>query len=460
MDNLYEKLEQYSQSDYVPLHMPGHKRQSDKVNLETAYIDITEIDGFDDYHYPEGIIDKIQKQAAKVYGTKETFYLVNGSSCGLLAAISAVTRHKDGIIVARNSHKAVYNAVFVNELKPYYIYPDVDKNTGIFVGMSPKEVRTALDMTDYKVVVITSPTYEGVVSDVASIAEICHEKGAILIVDEAHGAHFNYSNEFPQTAMKNGADIVIESVHKTLPSYTQTALIHVNSDRVDMARLRKYLSVYQTSSPSYVFMAGINKCINYMTSENGRADNKLYISKLKELRNEAGNLKNIKLFVPEGYESDISKIVLYARNKGAFLYEQLLLKYHIQLEMAAKDYVIAMTSVCDKEIWYERFVQALKELDKEIIPAEGYNSIYNLSACVEVSPIDADGMDSENVEFEKSENRICLECIYAYPPGIPILYPGEKITGKIIDEIKDMRKNGIIIKGFSDQRGEYIKCAK
>lgn len=531
MLSLYKKLEQYAKDDYVPMHMPGHKRQFEKFGLpQVAEIDITEIDGFDDYHYPEGIIRDIEEQASHIYGAKKSFYLVNGSTVGILAAISAVANEGDDILVARNCHKAVYNAVYVNGLVPHYIYPEMDE-TGILCGISPQKIQEMLQqLSDHhkcKAVVITSPTYEGVVSDIEKIADICHSFGAILIVDAAHGAHFNFHTEFPKTAMECGADLVIESLHKTLPCYTQTAIIHLCGDRVLEGRLKKYLSIYQTSSPSYVFMAGINQCIDFMVSEEGKACNNQYIDSLKQLRKALSNLTNIKLWKPEvnlfaenvsieemtsteekdslgAKDYDISKIVLCCPGRGMWLYKKLLEEYHIQLEMGAADYVIAMTSIGDQKEWYERFVKAVRCLDEELGKYGELNGSFTsnensgtekrqdrrqdkgqdrrhdfslaqsneriernlesrhdmLPATVKMSPKIALNQEDEGIFYSPMEavEKIALEWIYAYPPGIPLIYPGELVTKELIDEIEYMKKNGVYLKGFRDSKGEKLLC--
>lgn len=473
-NTLYDRLLKYTGEGYVPFHMPGHKRNAAKFGLcDCAQIDITEIDGFDDYHYPQGILKEIQERAAQVYNTEASFYLVNGSTCGLLTAISAACDMKDAIVVARNCHKAVYNAIYLRGLMPEYVYPVVDKQTGILCGIDPKDVEDALYRTGAKAVVITSPTYEGVVSDIGRISGICHRHNAVLIVDEAHGAHFNYSEEFPETAMSQGADIVIESLHKTLPCYTQTAILHVMSDRADMGRIRKFLSIYQTSSPSYVFMSGIDSCIEYMTCRAGIEDNVKYISRLKKLRKACARLKNIKLFHPTNFENkvydyDISKLVLFSKGRGVFMYDYLLNVYRIQPEMAAADYVILMTSVGDKRVWYRYLLVALRQLDMcietEADPGEseeGYDILgENECAVVDMSPKDADEREDEYVLCSLSEGRIAKEAIYAYPPGIPIVYPGERITAEILNRIDKLSALGVNIKGFSDGKGERLRCIK
>ena len=263
MEQLDQKLEKYATGEIYPFHMPGHKRAG--LFFPNPYqIDITEIDGFDNLHHPEGILKDGMAHAAKVFGAKQTFYLVNGSTCGLLAAVSAAVPKRGRLLMARNCHKAVYHAAYLRELSVDYLYPQITE-AGIQGAIRPDEVRLALaGEKKYDAVVITSPTYDGVVSDIEAIARIVHEHGIPLIVDEAHGAHFGFSEAFPVSAKALGADVVIQSIHKTLPAFTQTALLHLQSDRVSEAEMRKFLGIYETSSPSYIFMAGIEKCVRML----------------------------------------------------------------------------------------------------------------------------------------------------------------------------------------------------
>ncbi|MCC8098209.1 MAG: aminotransferase class V-fold PLP-dependent enzyme, partial [Eubacterium sp.] len=266
MTTLKERLESISS---YPFHMPGHKRNTELFKNDIFKYDFTEIEGTDDLHHPTEILKQCMDYAADVYGTKKTYFLVNGSTCGLLAAVSAHTDIGDTVLIARNCHKSVYNAVFLRNLRPVYISPPVT-GEGISGGISPEEVEKALKAASAKAFVMVSPTYEGIVSDVKAISEVCRKYGCVLIVDEAHGAHFSFYGKFPKSTIESGADIVIQSLHKTLPSLTQTALLHICSERADRDKTEKYLSIYQSSSPSYILLSSIDSCIKYMAGKEGR----------------------------------------------------------------------------------------------------------------------------------------------------------------------------------------------
>ena len=269
MQNLYDKLTNYCNSDRYPFHMPGHKRCKREYPFTSFYqLDITEVENFDNLHHPMGILMEIQQKAATFFGTKQTFYLVNGSTSGNLSAMSAIVTMGGKIILSRNSHKSAYHACYLRNLDIQYIYPEYVQEYSINGGINPNDIIHAIEENmDASAIFITSPTTDGIISDVKKIADICHRYGKILIVDEAHGSHLGQTAKMPLNAIQNDADIVIHSLHKTLPSLTQTALLHVNSDRVDLEKLQYYLSIYQTSSPSYLLMASIDQCIEILMKE-------------------------------------------------------------------------------------------------------------------------------------------------------------------------------------------------
>ena len=309
MDYLYSRLKEYSESDYYPFHMPGHKRNAGLTDAVLPYlIDITEIEGFDDLHHAEGILKEAQGRAAVLYGADETHYLINGSTVGILSAVMGCTHKGARILMARNCHKSVYNAVYLNELRPVYVYPQLYRENELNGPITPEEIEQKLEINDaIDAVVITSPTYDGVVSDIKRIADIVHRKGIPLIVDEAHGAHFGFHPYFPDNANVLGADVVIHSLHKTLPALTQTALLHINGRITNRKRIRQYLDIFQSSSPSYVLMAGIDECIRMLQSR-GQEVFQNYVEQLKWARDKLSKLEYLSLFEAEEY--DRSKIVI------------------------------------------------------------------------------------------------------------------------------------------------------
>ena len=473
MEHLYKKLSSYGASDYYAFHMPGHKRNTELMRARLPYnIDITEIDGFDDLHHAEGLLKELQENAARVFHAEETHYLVNGSTVGLLSAVMGCTERGGRILMARNCHKSVYNAVYMNELRPVYVYPEFSEETDLNGEIHVDQVKKLLEeYEDIQAVVIVSPTYEGVVSDLEAIAEIVHEYKIPLIVDEAHGAHFGFHSYFPQNANTRGVDVVIHSLHKTLPSLTQTALLHMNGRYADREKIRNYLHMLQSSSPSYILMASIDECV-WAMDERREEIMDIYVECLQQTRERLKQLKNIKLIEAEHF--DRSKIVLSVKNlkntDGEVLngkrLQEMLRSYHLEMEMASGSYVIAMTGPGDTQEGMGRLVQAVMEIDKSVLCEElsendEDHTIKNIS--YEMIPLEqayssfeAGRMEGESVKWNEASGRISLEYVYLYPPGIPMIVPGERITSTIVQKMVKYKEMGFSIEGPSQENCLFV----
>ena len=477
---LDRRLEEYAQSNIYPFHMPGHKRKW-RTAADPYAIDITEIDGFDNLHHAEEVLKDAQERAAELYGSRQAYYLVNGSTCGLLAAIGAACRRRGSILVARNCHKAVYHGIYMQELTAHYVYPKINAY-GIACAVTPEQIEKELSQhPDVEAVLLTSPTYEGVVSDIARIAEFVHAHGIPLIVDEAHGAHFGLTEDevFPDSAVHCGADLVVQSLHKTLPSYTQTALLHVCSDRVPQKRVEQFLDIYETSSPSYILMAGMERCIRYMR-ESGAQELCRFRERLDRFGSRMAALRRLKLIgradfsKKQAFGFDASKLLLYTGNAGITgkaLYDMLLQDYGLQMEMAAGNYVLAMTSLMDTDDGFERLEAALLEIDARL-SQKSPDSVTAASASENVSQFAqlytpqeqvctiAEALDSaqEAVELKNATGRIVSDYIYLYPPGIPLLAPGERITEKAVRDICLCLESGFTVHGLlPDEQAAVMK---
>ena len=468
---LYDKLKKYAESGVYPFHMPGHKRfDFSDDNIIPYNIDITEIDDFDNLHSAEGCIKEIEDYAAKLYSVKKAFLLVNGSTGGLLASIRALTKYGDKILMARNCHKSVYNAVEICGLKPIYFFSEINNDLGIFSSILPDEIETLLkENTDTKLVVITSPTYEGVVSDIKSISVVCKKYGVKLLVDEAHGAHFPFSDKFPSEAVSSGADVAVVSLHKTLPAITQTGLLLTNDIKLAES-LSENLSIFETSSPSYIFMSSIQQCLEFIDNKKECFDS--YINLLHNFYKKSKNLNNLQLFYSDkelcnilfGY--DIGKIIISTLNtniNGVELANILRNKFKIETEMAYSDYVIAMTSVCDSAEGFERLYNALEIIDRECKSDNTKNKISVPNRYkTEMRFLSSQKFNykAEKIDFSNSKDRISLEYIWAYPPGIPIVVPGEIITDSIIEEIDYLSKKGVNLYSTNKNMPSYITVAE
>ena len=497
--NLFEELKTYGESDFYPFHMPGHKRNPDSGFLPEMYkIDITEIDGFDNLHHAEGIIKNAQEKAASLYHSKETFYLINGSTVGILTSIAALSDRGKKLIMARNCHKAVYHGAFLNQLETEYIYPKMIEEFGISDGITAQQVEDKIQeiilregISDEQAgkliagIVVTSPTYDGILSDVNSIVKIAHNYGIPVIVDQAHGAHFGFHSAFPENAVSDGADLVIHSTHKTLPAPTQTALLHYNSLLVSLETVKKYLRIYQSSSPSYVLMAGIDSCMDFVKREGQERLEQLLISR-KELSERSKELKKIKIYpsmLERGINGhDISKIFFQGTEEpgrllisvrgsgftGQQLYDVLRETYHLQMEMCASDYVIAILSMMDRKEGFDRLWKALSETDKLLTNTEKNIKEektqfpeychFQPDAVLKIS--DAYMVEEESVPLREAKGRIVSEFVNLYPPGIPLLVPGEKIDDKMIPMIEAYLHNGYAVQGIERDGAKKEYCLK
>lgn len=507
---LLERLTEYAGSDAYPFHMPGHKRREIPDGIPGGFpdpygIDITEIDGFDNLHHAEGILKDAMETAAAIYGADRSWYLVNGSTCGILSAVFATTENGGKILTARNCHKAVYHAICLNRLEAEYLYPEEITEFGINGGIRAEDVRKALEKdamrcagnsgdvrgktTKIQAVLITSPTYEGVVSDIRAIADAAHEYGIPLIVDEAHGAHLEFADQchsFPKSALEYGADIVIQSLHKTLPCFTQTAILHVKGKLVDQDRISRYLSMFQTSSPSYLFMAGMERCIRYMDGD-GRNGMVRYEKRLEHFMERMEGLQVLEVLDREicgKYRTvagwDPSKIVVSTMCAEDFhgeeLAETLRRKYHLEMEMTAPEYVIAMTSLMDTEEGVERLGTALWEIDgalrrrmepeqqkekgelkekercetPEATESKVSHPIRRMLIC------EAMDADTERTALQDTVGKVSAEFVYLYPPGIPIIAPGEVFTDVIVEKIVAYKAAGLLVQGPADPDADVI----
>ena len=460
MQSLHESLNKYNKSDILPMHMPGHKRRSDALpDWNLWEMDFTEVPGLDNLYDAEDIIKEAADRLTESYEVKKSYMLVNGSTGGLLTAIAACVEIDDTILVARNCHKAVYNAAYLNRLTCRYVYPKVISEWDIYGGIEPSDVRTALEADkSIKAVVITSPTYEGIVSDVEAIAKVVHEYNIPLIVDEAHGAHLKLMEGCTQSAVDCGADIVVQSFHKHLPALTQTAVMHLVNDKyVDEERLSRYYSMYQTSSPSYLFMASIDYALEYMLSE--RARQTKYFEELKVFKEKLEVLKNIGIMKRGAltgaavYDLDPTKLLISCRNKalsGKELEEILLKDYKIQAEMSKGSNVLLMTSVMDDGPVFDRVYEALCDIDRRFVGEcksdddgiVGLSGRYEYMYHAVTSMTSYRAMNSDVAEVSLDDAAWCVsaEYVYIYPPGVPILVPGELITDELLRIIKHYRE--------------------
>lgn len=456
---IIDKLNGYC-SNAIPMHMPGHKRNTDLsedgyLKKLCADIDITEIDGFDNLNFPCGIIRNSQEDAARLWNSSHTYYTVNGSTSGILSALFASTVGCKQILAARNCHKSVYNAIRIFGLDPVFIMPETDNLTGACGKIKPETIEKSLSANPgVKTVIITSPTYEGIISDIRQISSVVHRHNAVLIVDEAHGSHLGLYGVFHENALSCGADIVIQSLHKTLPSLTGTALVHISKDFKDkmiIDELERAMTMFSTSSPSYLLISSIDSCVALMRSR-GEEILKEWAENLLWFYSMTHTLKKLKIIDPYNYsDRDPSKIIITGIS-GSRLADILRSKYSIEVEMAAPYYVLAMTGAGDTRKTLSALYQALSIIDSSMPESD----ISQISVFPEIPQRDipvneAYKYNTENVASDKAIGETSSEYIWAYPPGIPVIVPGEKITRNVLEYISFCLNASIPL--YSDRRG-------
>ena len=466
MPDLYRELSKLADSDMYPFHMPGHKRNLESTPMKGAFrCDITEIDDYDNLHDAKGIILEAQQRANRIYGAEETFFLVNGSTCGVLSAVSATVPKEGRILASRGSHKSFYNAAYLKNLDIKYLPYKVNTKYQIPETYGSEDVEKALDES-IQAVFITSPTYEGKCADIRGIVEVCHKRGIPVVIDAAHGAHFGLgaTSALPENAVSQGADLVIHSVHKTLPSMTQTALLHVQGNLVDRVKLKRFLSIYQTSSPSYVLMASIDLCMKYI-EENRKEFVDRLLEYRKLLEDAAKECRFIEIpgrtIIP-----DAAKVLIYVKNAamtGHELYDILREEYKLQLEMAGEKYALAIISGCDTREGIDRLISAIRQIDlgisakKTVKPEEEQIKVVSLPE-QELSIQSAWDTEKESALIQDAVGRISGEFINLYPPGIPLIVPGERFSKELVCDISRYIKEGLTVQGIVNRK--EVICVK
>ncbi len=380
-----------------------------------------------------------------------------------MASILSVCGDGEELLVARNCHRSVYSALVLSGAKPIYFMPELLRERGVFGGVDGAKLKKMVQSyPKAKAVVLTSPTYEGFTSDVMTIAKIVHEMGMLLIIDEAHGAHMRFHPAFPKTALESGADLVIQSLHKTLPSLTQTAVLHVQGKGANRDRLRQALAMVQTSSPSYLFLSSMDFCRQWLDSR-GNGEFSLYVARLTEFREEMKQLKAMTLLGKEVcgqaaiHDMDLGKLDFFLERGnfyGTELGRMLLDGYGIQAELWGMGHIIAMTSPADDAEGFQRLTEAMKEIDKKLakeLPKKekAFSVGYDLPKA-SILPRKAFFAAKEVIPVAKSPGRVCGEFIIPYPPGAPMLVPGELITEELLQKMAFYRGKGISFVGCKD----------
>lgn len=459
--SLNQMLDQLAQSSMVPMHMPGHKRNTNLCGTTFDYArDITEIAGFDNLHNMQGVLKTQSINWAKLYGADTAFMLTGGSTCGVLAAIQALLPNGGEMLMDRGSHKSLYHAAYLMRAKVHYLQPKLMDN-GIADSIDPAQVENMLKKhPGIQVVCITSPSYEGVISDIAAISRVCHRAGAKLFVDSAHGAHSCLDVGILSPIIQ-GADVATVSLHKTLPSPTSTALL-LGADTVNKSDLQRGFDIFETSSPSYILLAAMEHC-QYMLITKGEQLARQYKERLTNFYNQCGALCHLQLLglqpaLKNRY--DMGKIVIdttKASITGTQLASRLRSEYQIECEMAMEQYCLCMSSICDTDDSFLRLQQALVEIDKQLHSRQ-QPLLPNAPIPQKVAETwQMMGTPTKKIALEQAAGCVSQEYVWAYPPGVPWLVPGEIISAELVKRIQYASQYGVEL--YSTYQGvpQYIE---
>lgn len=469
IDNLKLLLEE----NLISFHVPGHKNGRIIKEYYNKYfnnildIDTTEIPGTDNLHNPqEGILNS-QKRISDIYNSKKSYILVNGTTCGILSMIMASTKPGDKILVAKNCHKSVYNGILLGNLTPIFIEEKIDKVTGIILNISPNEIEEKLvNNPEITAVVLTYPTYNGICSDISEICNLVKKYNKILLVDEAHGAHLAVSDILPFSSIDFGADIVVQSTHKSLPAFTQSSILHVNSDNIDISKLEMMLSTFQSSSPSYLLMSSIDIAMEIFENQ-GKILMLDLIENIKWFKYQLHFKTKFKIVdktlkgFEDVYDFDITKINIVTTMEGYTGYETekiLRNKFNIQVEFSTERMMLIIASIGNKRSDFEKLLDALIFISGKRRPLY-INDIdeKTFSLKRKISMNEAFYLSGDIIDINESIGLIGLDFIIPYPPGIPILTPGEVITKEMVEYILKQMDKGCSILGLS---GNNLRCIR
>lgn len=473
---LWDALCEYREKGIIPFHVPGHKQGRGNQELReylgdtTLAIDLTCMDGLDNICNPMSSLKDAQDLAASAFGAENAFFLVNGTTCGIQGMIMAICKPGDKLIIPRNAHRSAISGLIMSGVQPVYLQPVVDQYFGIAHPITPEQVERALRKhPDAKGVFVINPTYYGVAPDLTKIVEVAHAREIPVIVDEAHGGHFYFHPDLPTAAMAAGADLSAVSTHKLTGSLTQSSLLLHQGTLVDPKRVKTALNLTQTTSPSYILLASLDIARKQMALY-GREMLKKVLAQAKWARQELSQLSSYTLLTKEclpasltSQDIDPTKITLNARNIGLSGHELeriLRTNYKIQVELSDLYNVILLLSIGDTEEMISKMVTSLQEI---AIKAGGKNRPIRLLKSLPelpepvISPRDAFYEQVKIIPLAEAEGEISAEMIMAYPPGIPIICPGERFTGEIIDYVRVLKKEGLSLQGTIDPYLEQVR---
>lgn len=472
---LYEALEKFRKKRIVPFDVPGHKRGRGNPELvellgeKCVGLDVNSMKPLDDLCHPSSVIRDAEALAAQAFGAANAFFMVGGTTSAVQSMILSVCKEGDKIIMPRNVHKSVINALILNGAVPVYVNPEVDNRLGIALGMEPEKLRQAVeDNPDAKAVLVNNPTYYGICSDMRSIVKIAHSHGMKVLADEAHGTHFSFNDRLPISAMAAGADMSAVSMHKSGGSLTQSSLLLL-SDSMNVDYVRQIINLTQTTSASYLLMSSLDISRRNLALKGEAAFGRV-MEMAEYAREEINGIGDYYAYGKElingtsVYDFDVTKLAIYTRDLGLAgieVYDLLRDEYDIQIEFGDISNILAYISIGDRLQDIERLVGALYDL-KGLYKRDkaGMLSAEYVSPKVAVPPRKAFYSDKVSVPLNEAEGKICTEFVMCYPPGIPILAPGELITKDIIEYIVYAKAKGCSMQGTEDFAVERLNVLK
>lgn len=460
---IYKMLKEYKGKDYLPFHMPGHilgRGLYDEFKLAGS-LDITEIPGSDCLHEPHGVIKEAQDHAAACFGADYSLFLVNGSTCGIHAMIQASIKPGGKLILGRDCHISALNALAQINGEPVFVLPQVDKKTGIPLGVTAEDLKKVITANpDAQAILITRPGYYGIATQLSEISKLAKTYKMPLLVDEAHGAHFCFHGDFPKPAITLGADLCVQSLHKTMPALTQCAILHgSNKGLIERSIIEKTVSMVQTTSPSYLLMASIDIARNYMENKGRDLYDNLKHS-ISDFYVELCKNTCIKRVACDGssYETDFSRIVLNFESTylSGFEAEKILrTRFGIIAEMADLKNIVLIATPFHISKDFDKLLVALKFISEEFCGGKTNRELppwpHNLPE--RIVPLRQALLNSgEEISLNDATGRVSGGYITPYPPGIPLIIPGEIIKKEIVDFVDILLRENYPVHGINNQQ--------
>ena len=472
---LYEALLNHRLNRIVHLDVPGHKggrgnkELRDFLGRTCLQSDVNSMKPLDNLCHPVGVIKEAQDLAADAFGAKNAFFMVNGATAGVQAMILSSCKPGDKIILPRNVHRSAINALVLTGAYPVYINPGVDQRLGIALDMAMEDVeRTIAQHPDAKAILVNNPTYYGVCSNLKEIVRLAHQKGMMVLCDEAHGTHFYFGEDMPLSGMAAGADMAAASVHKTGGSLTQSSIL-LCGEKVNADYVRQIINLTQTTSASYLLMSSLDIARRNLALHGVEMFRKTcdFVNYAREEINQIGGYYAFGRELCNGdtvYDFDPTKLSIHTRDVGLAgieVYDLLRDEYDIQIEFGDIGNILAIVSAGDRELEIERLISALSEIKRLYgkDPTGMFDHEY-IPPVVKLPPQQAFYSPKESVPIEESLGRVCTEFVMCYPPGIPILAPGELVTGEILQYIRYARQKGCFLTGTEDLSIQRLNVVK